>query len=915
MPRQRLALALTALCGSVLLLGSWQVESSSRVTSSALAQNTAQPASNAQPGNAQPDNAQPGNAQTPAKKKAQVNKKKQMGAGAFTAPVAAEKLDPSSDTRFNAELLETAEKGGVAVLSNGDSYDDFVSVAQTSDGTLYAAYSAYFDGHDQVRIHKQLASGKWSTRTYAPLVEPRADVWMPQLAVDAQDRVWLIWSEQTDRVPTKSGNWDLYARWNDGLKWGPLVRLTQDPRPDINPHVFQDPQRNIHVVWQAHPKDNGDIQYCSYDGKDWSAPLAVTSDAPSDWYPRGAVDDRGRVWITFDSYRNGDYDVFLTHLQDGQAGPVLPIAASPYYEAHASVACTPDGTVWVAYEQGGHNWGKDQGYIPKQKGQDIGTSLGSTRAVKVVAVREGKLFAAPNVNDVYADGLKKDGTAMAELARDGQGRLWLRYRHMVRNVAAAGGKGQRGWFEDVTYLTAKGWATPRQLAASAGRISVFSRILPAKDGSLVIGFAGDARTPQNYHRPIRDHALVTSLAAPTEPPGAPELEEAKTAMPPAVAVTFDPRKEADQVAAIRKHRIEIDGKPHQIVRGDLHRHTELSWDVGPGNDGCYLDFYRYMIDVAGMDFGGLTDHQGGGHYPYWWHLIEKSADLYYLPNRFLPLYTYERSAKFPDGHRNIIHATRGVPVFPFQIKLNVSGVFPGIGAGDLLENDTKLLYEYLRKSGGLCISHTSGTSTMGTDWRDNDPWAEPVVEIYQGARNSYEALGAPRVHDEKAPPDNAPGGFQTAGMVWKAYEKGYRLGTIASSDHGSTHISYALVVTPEFTRPAILDAIRKRHTYGATDNLIVEVWANGHFQGEEFTTPDRPSLQLKVTGTTPIQSVHLIRNNAYVYNAEPKQNQVSVQYVDMDPAPDLNQYYFRILQEDGQVAWTSPIWVHYQPQK
>ena len=54
----------------------------------------------------------------------------------------------------------------------------------------------------------------------------------------------------------------------------------------------------------------------------------------------------------------------------------------------------------------------------------------------------------------------------------------------------------------------------------------------------------------------------------------------------------------------------------------------MSWDVGPGNDGSYLDFYRYMIDVASMDFGSLTDHQGGGHYAYWWWLTQKSADMY-----------------------------------------------------------------------------------------------------------------------------------------------------------------------------------------------------------------------------------------------------------------------------------------------
>jgi hypothetical protein len=319
-----------------------------------------------------------------------------------------------------------------------------------------------------------------------------------------------------------------------------------------------------------------------------------------------------------------------------------------------------------------------------------------------------------------------------------------------------------------------------------------------------------------------------------------------------------------------------------------------------------------MIDAAAMDFGGLTDHQGGGHYAYWWWLTEKSADMYYLPPRFVPLYGYERSAKFPNGHRNVFHSYRGVPVFPFQLTLDQTGVFPGIGSGALVENDTKLLYESLHRTGGVAMSHTSGTPTMGTDWRDNDPEIEPVVEIYQGARNSYETLGAPRVHSEDEPPARAPGGFQKAGLLWNAYEKGYRLGIIASSDHGSTHISYALVYTPENDRAAILDSIRRRHTYGATDNLIVDFQANGHFMGEEFTTKERPSLTLRATGTSRIVQVDLVRNNKYVHTRKPNEATTELKYVDMEPVVGTNLYYFRLLQEDGEVAWSSPVWVNYK---
>src|SRR5205814_4870149 len=124
--------------------------------------------------------------------------------------------------------------------------------------------------------------------------------------------------------------------------------------------------------------------------------------------------------------------------------------------------------------------------------------------------------------------------------------------------------------------------------------------------------------------------------------------------------------------------------------------------------------------------------------------------------------------------------------------------------------DTKMLYAYLRFFNGLCSSHTSATD-MGTDWRDNDPVLEPVVEIYQGDRQNYEYQGAPRSGTQ----GNSPGGFQPAGFVWNALAKGYRLGFQSSSDHISTHISYAVALAEAPTRAAILDAFKRRHCYGA----------------------------------------------------------------------------------------------------
>ena len=189
----------------------------------------------------------------------------------------------------------------------------------------------------------------------------------------------------------------------------------------------------------------------------------------------------------------------------------------------------------------------------------------------------------------------------------------------------------------------------------------------------------------------------------------------------------------------------------------------------------------------------------GGDWEYGWWLIEKSSDLFHIPRAFATFYAYERSVQWPDGHRNVFHTRRGVPVVSYFTRSDFVYPRPGIGAQseDLVENDIPLLYESLRRTGGISIPHSPG-SNMGTDWRYNDQDLEPVVEIFQGHRISYEHPGAPRA--ARSAEDNPLGGWQESGLVWSAYRKGYRIGTIASSDHWSTHISYAMVYAEEATR-------------------------------------------------------------------------------------------------------------------
>jgi hypothetical protein len=150
----------------------------------------------------------------------------------------------------------------------------------------------------------------------------------------------------------------------------------------------------------------------------------------------------------------------------------------------------------------------------------------------------------------------------------------------------------------------------------------------------------------------------------------------------------------------------------------------------------------------------------------------------------------------------------------------------------------------------------STTTDLGTDWRDHDAGVEPAVEIYQGFRQSYENATGPRA----ATAVDAIGNLHPLGYVSEALAKGYRLGFMASSDRISTHIAYANVLVPEPTREAILDAIRKRHVYASTDNMIADVRSGDHLMGDEFAVSEAPKFSVKLMGTAAFSKVVVIKD-------------------------------------------------------
>jgi hypothetical protein len=796
---------------------------------------------------------------------------------------------------------QTALPGGgsmsSAMVGHEFRQDDLPSIAASPDGSLWVSWLSFVGDRDDVVI-RQYKDGVWGALQWTPGTS--GDSWMPQVGVDAENRVWVVWSQQV------RNNWDLYARRFDPAReeWGPIERLTSNPLPDIHPRMVSDGKGRLALVWQGFRGRHSSVFLKTFDGTRWSAEVRVTMHQANDWEPAAAFDGKGAIWVAYDSYKNGNYDVFLKKVESGQVGTEIPVAVSPSFDTKPTIAADKQDRIWVAWEQGRTGWGKDQGYILRQAPR--GAPIGGERRARLRCYDNGQWREPAKPVD-----LGQGNTYQPHVYSDGKASVWLAAKRRL-----TGPEANRGYWEYwMTHLDGDGWSTPFALPNSRGRSSTRIPAVLDAGGSLWAVWTTDNRGPGFYHRPMHQRVYAGRI-----PPAAETATMSWGAAPQDFPPVEGHANEKGDLLNIRGYTAPIGGKLHHIVRGDFHRHTELSWDGGGAQDGSLQDFYRYMIDAASMDFGASTDHQGGA-WPYWWWYTQKMTDMHHVPGAYTAIYGYERSAVFPNGHRNMFFARRSDSrVTPFHLRsgakqfflgANAIGDEPGIGSGDLVSNDTKLLYEDIRNRNAIAISHTSGTR-MGTDWRDNDPQLEPVVEIYQGARTNYEQLGAPLVAREEADAAHMKqAGYQPEGMVANAWAKGYKLGIITSSDHGSTHISYAMVYTADNSRQGILDAIRKRHTYGAMDNIILDARMGEHFMGDEFALQTALPIQVKVRAPKNIAKVHIIKDSKVIYTVSPNRRDVQFEYTDKGDAKGRHFYYVRVEQEDKMLAWSSPFFINY----
>ncbi|MEO7143522.1 MAG: hypothetical protein ABI165_08470 [Bryobacteraceae bacterium] len=765
--------------------------------------------------------------------------------------------------------------------------NDYPALTVDAHGELWASWISYANRADSVWVAHRAPSG------WEPPVEVSdsnfTDNFRTALAADGQGRLWAVWSAKG------GGEWGIYGRYLQNGRWSAIERLTGDAGPNLYHAVVRDARGKIHLVWQGFRNRKSEILLKTWNGQAWSPEVQVSTGPSDNWVPAVAADSKGNVWIGWDGYESGNFDVFVRRLSaSGQLEERRRITQSPGYDANVSLACDRTDRHWISWDSAEVNWGKDwnsQHFAPRG-----GNGLYRTRSVRVACLDGARLMqpAADIMNAIPA--AYHDYFQMAHLQADAAGRIWALGRSLTSfRVRVNNNWGANGMWEVLaTSLAGDRWLPAVKLDSTAGRNDVRAASAIDPSGSLWFAWAGDGRTFANA-KPRTTEVSYTRIRPST---GAAPIRLIPFQEPMLRAVPVHPNEPAN-VAAIRAYRYRVGGKSYRILRGDLHRHTDISPD-GIG-DGSLLDFYRYAFSAGQYDYMVVTDHQYGGTEYNWWR-TEKSEDAFLVPGRFWPLFGTERSVVYPNGHRNTFFAERGNRELPIS-KDEMAGKV----------NTGSVLYPYLRKLHGLTASHSSA-SDQGTDWRDNDPELEPLVEIYQGLNSSYEYENAPRADTPERRYYHHGENWRPAGFIWNAWAKGLKLGVEASSDHIATHDSYACILVEADqprTRADILNGMRARHAYAATDNIIVDVRIGDHMMGDIFPSRQMPVLKVRVEGTGPIARIEVIKNNTFVDTVHPRGSSAAFEYRDNSMQPGESYYYVRVEQAAGQLAWSSPIWVDY----
>jgi len=677
----------------------------------------------------------------------------------------------------------------------------------------------------------------------------------PVLHTASKNKTWLAW-EKYDQ-----GRFSICLTKNENGKWNKIVEMNDEERSLFSPALAEDMKGNLYLVYGYTYGVHQNIAMKKISGNS----MKILADIPvasggglkdrvnMNTYPALGLDKTGRLWISWENNRK------MHRLEDGDNFTGDRICA---------VVCYEDGVLkepaitgkWLFNGKNDHlpTFIKDQNgelFLITHCGGDFTGNPFWKYRISGLNVETG--WSEP---ELLMETKQKGQTSRPALIMNENSTCWLATR-------------PEKWFEDGVEESIDGRHRSRQSKLELHQFKYCQIPVSKKQQPFHI-----KPTLVEEHQPDEKYLLKISGRS-----------------------------------WIKRRTMVHKGETYTLLIGNLHEHTEISSCWPAGCDGTIHDDYRFGMYSEGYDFMGITDHGYSLNEVYWRKNL-RMTNFYTNNERFVAIPCFEWTLsngrgnvviKPGVGHKNIIFPSGNEALKFIRNKDEIYSV---------RNDETKdaiALWHFLHEKSIDCVTipHHPADEVHPTDWEVHDPKYQPVVEIFQ-CRGNAEYPNCPReINVSRHKPINNTKAYIDYAMA----NKKHKMGFIASGDHNSIGVGIAAVWVREINQNGIVEGLKNRRCFATTgDKIYVNMTVNGAWASDEATIHgDAPVIQIDIEAVDTIKSIEILRNSKVIKNIKPEPGLMQkASFVDNDLLPfEVLYYYIRIIQENGHIGWSSPVWV------